>query len=145
MARKLALLALLAAGCSKGRDPAPEVIAKDQPALASKDFYRVDVKPLAPCASGSTCEAKLVLTALGEYKVNDDYPFKFVADPASGVAIEGEGSFEMAGTKQGTMTVRFKPAKPGPATLTGTFKLSVCSEATCEIEAPKIALDVTSS
>ena len=54
-----------------------------------------------------------------------------------------EGTFVIDGRKQGTLTVKFKPSKPGPDKLTGTFKLSVCSDKTCEIEAPKIALDVT--
>ncbi len=143
-ARNLALVVLALAGC-KSREQAPEVIAKGTAPLASKDFYRIDAKPLAPCTTGSTNEAHLVLTALGEFHVNDDYPTKFVGDTVGDIVVEGEGTFQVAGAKQGTMTVRFKPANPGPAKLTGTFKLSVCSDKSCEIEAPKIALDVTCS
>jgi hypothetical protein len=152
MARELALIALLLAGCSKGRDEAPagattggDVAVKGAAPLASTSFFRVDATPLAPCAAGATCEAKLVLTALGDYHVNGEYPTKFVADAAGDVTVEGQGTFKVDSEKRGTMTVRFTPAKPGPAKLTGTFKLSVCTEENCEIEAPKISLDVTSS
>ena len=145
MARKLALVALVAAGCGKSHEAAPEIIAKGTAPLASKDFYRIDAKPVAPCKAGATCEVQLVLTALGDFHVNDDYPTKFVADTVGDIVVEGEGTFVIAGAKQGTMTVKFKPAMPGAAKLSGTFKLSVCSDKTCEIEAPKVALDVMSS
>jgi hypothetical protein len=156
MARELAVSCALAlaliASCDKERAAAPasttegatEAAAKGAPPLAEKPFYRVDAKPVAPCASGATCEAQLVLTALGDYHVNDEYPTKFVADATGEDAVEGH-TFEIDGAKRGTLTVRFKAAKPGPATLTGTFKLSVCNEDNCEIEAPAIALPVTSS
>lgn len=163
-ARELALIALVAIGCKKEQAPAPPpsegaaqqatganrgepsaATESSAPPLASMPFFRIDARPLAPCAVGSTCEAQLVLTALGDYKVNGDYPTKFVADPASEVAVEGQGTFALDGEKRGTLTVKFKPDKPGTAKLVGTFKLSVCTEETCEIEAPKIALDVTSS
>jgi hypothetical protein len=129
----------------RDKNETPVAIAKDSPPLAQKAFYRVDAVPIAPCKAGATCEAQLVLTALGDYHVNEEYPTKFVPDAASSVAIQGEGTFKLAAAKQATMTVRFTPAKPGAAKLVGTFKLSVCSEETCEIETPKIALDVTSS
>ncbi|HEY5928360.1 MAG TPA: hypothetical protein VIV11_42030 [Kofleriaceae bacterium] len=146
--RSLALVAFgaLVAACDRGATPTPpETIAKGAPPLAEKAFYRVDAKPITPCKAGATCEAELVLTALGDYHVNDDYPTKFVADAASEVAIQGEGTFKIPAAKQGTMTVRFTPAKVGPAKLVGTFRLSVCNEEDCQIESPKITLDVTSS
>jgi hypothetical protein len=125
--------------------PAAEAIAKGQAPLAEKPFFRVDAKPIAPCPVSSTCEAELVLTALGAYHVNDEYPTKFVPDAASGVRIDGEGTFKISGEKHGTMRVRFTPTTPGTAKLVGTFKLSVCSEENCEIESPKITLDVPTS
>jgi hypothetical protein len=88
------------------------------------------------------CEARLVLTALGEYHVNKDYPFKFVAEPAPALAVDGEGTFALDDAKNLTMTVKFRPNAPGTAKLVGTFKLSVCSADTCEIETPKIELPV---
>jgi hypothetical protein len=149
-ARSAALIALaFVASCSACKrdtpSPAAEAIAKGAAPLAEKQFYRVDAKPIVPCPVKTTCEAQLVLTALGAYHVNDEYPTKFVADPASGVRVEGEGTFAISGEKHGTMRVRFTPTAPGAAKLVGTFKLSVCSEENCEIESPKIALDVPPS
>jgi len=86
-----------------------------------------------------------VVTALGDFHVNDDFPTRFIADPASEVAIEGPGAFTVCGETRGTMRLQYKPAKPGPATLVGTFKLGVCSDETCNTESPKIALTVKSS
>ena len=161
MARELSLIALAGlalAGCDKGREATPpgsttvavtaaphEGTAKAAPPLVETSFFRVDARPLAPCTVGSTCEAHLVLTALGDYHVNDEYPTKFVADAASEVAIEDQGTFALDGETRGTLTVRWKAQKPGPARLVGAFKLSVCTEENCKIEAPTIALDVTSS
>lgn len=110
--------------------------------LASKPFYRIDAGPPAACAPGATCEARLVLTALGDYHVNQDYPFKFVGEPAPAVPVVGEGAFAFDDAKHLTMTVKFRPAAAGTAKLVGTFKLCVCSDDTCEIETPRIELAV---
>lgn len=168
MAREHLLLALLGAGaalaasaCSRSSDGGSSAKAGAQaesqakgdvaaapvpsgPPLAGEDFYRVDAAPLPECAVGSTCEVTLVLTALGEYKVNKDYPFKFVADEKAlkGGAIDGNGAFSHQGKQGGHMTVSFRPDAAGTAQLAGTFKLSVCTEATCEIAEPQIALAV---
>jgi hypothetical protein len=149
MARKLILISLgslvaLVAACGRDAPAKPASTpsrATAEPALASKAFYRVDGAPQAACASGATCEARLRLTALGDYHVNKEYPFKFVADPAA-VAVDGVGQFALDGEKQGTMTIKFRPTAPGTAKLVGTFKLSVCSAETCEIESPKVELAI---
>src|SRR5688572_29860246 len=103
MARELIILALVAA-CSRDkpadRAPAPSA----GPPLASAAFYRIDAGPRTPCAAGATCEARLVLTALGDYKVNQDYPFKFVAEPSPALAVEGTGTFAFDDARNGTMT-----------------------------------------
>ena len=139
MARELLLIALVVA-CGRDKQAAP-VIAIGAP-LASKPFYRVDAGPWSACASGTTCEARLVLTALGDYHVNKDYPFKFVGDPAPAIAVDGDGSFALDDARNGTMTIKFRPTAAGTAKLTGTFKLSVCSADTCEIETPRLELAV---
>lgn len=110
--------------------------------LASNAFYRVDVGPPAPCATGTVCEAHLVLTALGNYHVNQEYPFKFEGEPALATPIDGEGTFSIDDDKHGTLTVKFRPTAPGTAKLVGTFKLSVCSDENCQIEKPKLELAV---
>ena len=144
MARELIALAVAlglglgAAGC--GGCKKAESVPVGTP-LAGKAFYRVDPGPTTPCATGSTCELRLVLTALGDYHVNKDYPFKFVGDPAA-AALDGDGSFALDGEKRGTMTIKFRPAAAGNAKVVGSFKLSVCSDDTCEIESPRLELSV---
>ncbi len=139
MARELLLIALVVA-C--GRDQPARPSAAQGPPLASKAFYRVDAGPATPCTSGASCEARLVLTALGRYHVNPEYPFKFVGEPAPAIAVDGDGTFTLDAPKNGTMTIKFRPTGPGTARLLGTFKLSVCSDDTCEIETPKLELAV---
>jgi hypothetical protein len=116
---------------------------KRGPPIAEAEFFRVDAD-LPACKASEPCEARFVLSALGDYKVNDEYPFKFVGDKGD-VVIDGTGTFALDGKKTGTMTVKFRAPKPGTAKLSGTFKLSVCNEANCKIEQPKIAIDVTAS
>lgn len=134
------ILALAACGGCRRGDPADRAAPGGTP-LASKAFYRVDAGAPAACAQGTICEARVVLTALGDYHVNKDYPFKFVADPAS-PPVDGDGAFALDDAKHGTMTVKFRPASAGTAKLVGTFKLSVCSDDTCEIETPKLELAI---
>jgi hypothetical protein len=81
------------------------------------------------------------VTALGDYHVNDQYPFKLVAEASSEIKVDGTGSFSPAG-KRGTMALPFRTSKPGTAKIAGVFKLSVCNDENCQIEAPKIAFDV---
>jgi hypothetical protein len=127
-------------GCRKAGDGKPGEPA-ERP-LAGKPFYRIDAGPPVACAPGATCEARLVLTALGDYHVNQDYPFKFLGEPAPAVPVDGEGAFAIDDARHLTMTVKFRPAAAGSAKLAGTFKLSVCSDDTCEIETPRIELAV---
>ena len=143
--------AAAAAGAACKRDPEPPAPPSRgaapavPPPLAAGTFYRIDAGPQTPCTAGAPCEARLVLTALGDYKVNREDPFKFVGDPAPGVTLDGPGTFALDDAKTGTLTIRFRAAKPGPVRVTGTFKLSVCTEEQCEIEAPKIALELPAS
>jgi len=139
---------VILAACS--REQAPTKGAATERAiggtpLASKPFFRIDAVPQPSCASGGTCEARLRLTALGDYHVNPQYPFKFEGDPTPGIELDGTGTLAQDDAKTATMTIRFRPAKAGKARLTGTFKLSVCTDDNCEIETPKIAFDVTAS
>lgn len=120
---------------------APGVAPLPRP-LAGKAFYRVDAGPRTPCTAGQPCEARLVLTALGAFHVNQRYPFKFIADQAPGIAVDGTGTFAVDDERTGTLTIRYRAERSGPARLTGTFKLSVCTEEECEIEEPKIELEL---
>ena len=132
---------LAVAGC-KG-DPAPSSPESGEPAhtLVTHEVFRIDLAPLPPCTIGATCEARLVLHALGGYKVNAEYPTKFVGDEAA-TALDGTGTFATEAKTRGVMTVRFRPTAAGTARVSGAFKLSVCTDAVCKIEAPQVAFDV---
>jgi len=114
----------------------------EAPPLAAKAFYRVDAAPPPTCTTGAPCEVRFVLTALGAYHVNRDYPFKFIADPPPAVALDGAAVFTVEDERRGIMTAQVRPTAPGTAQVAGTFKLSVCSDDTCEIEAPKISIAI---
>src|SRR5262245_6045253 len=140
MARELLLIALVAgAGCARCSKSGPEPTGTP---LASKPFYRVDPGPQTACASGAVCEARLVLTALGDYHVNKEYPFKFIAAPAPALPVDGTGTFALDDARHGTLTIRFRPSTAGSAKLIGDFKLSVCSDDACEIETPRLELTI---
>mgnify|MGYP003441757996 CR=1 FL=1 len=148
------LLALLAfAGCKCGSEstngiqassPATgdKAAAPSGPPLASKAYFRVDAAPDQPaCQVDAPCEAQLILTALGDYHVNNDYPFKLVAEATPNVKVDGTGTFSPKG-KQGTMALPFRTSSAGTVKIAGTFKLSVCNDENCQIESPKIAFEI---
>src|SRR5687767_2557219 len=127
MGRKLLALILLVA--CKGT-PAPPPV--DNPTEPEAPAFRVDVPPQSTCARATPCEAKVVLTALDGFKVNAEYPFKFVADASPALAYDGTGTFTPEGTKTGTLTIKFTSSESGTAKVSGTFKLSVCTDEVCK-------------
>lgn len=126
--------------------PAPAKPAPAKPTgprtLVSEKLYRVELDALAPCKASAPCEASLRVHALAGYKVNAEYPTKFVAKPSAGVTVSGTGTFTVAGKTPGTMTVAFRAAAPGTAAIAGTLKLSVCTDDVCEIAAVAVSFDV---
>lgn len=139
---------LASAGCKCGdssSSSSPPQVRAAVPAgepLAKKEYFRVDAAPEQPaCQVDAPCEAQLVLTALGDYHVNEEYPFKLIAEPTPGIAVDGTGSFTAEG-KRGTMALPFRATSAGVAKIAGTFKLSVCNAENCQIETPKIAFEI---
>ncbi len=160
----IAALVLVAGGCSKGQDAATTAASGTQATAApvprpdchhaacGDDFFIDTVVPDPPgCAAGAACSVTLKLFATGQFHINDEYPYRFRADDAPGVAFLGTdaggknvfskpaGDWQKLEAKAGTMTVKFSPATAGDQTIAGTFKLSVCSPQSCLIEAPRIS------
>jgi hypothetical protein len=89
---------------------------------------------------------------VGDFHVNKEYPYKFVASAAPGVAYlangdantfsRSSGDFHEDSEKVGTMTVRFKPSAAGEARVAGTYKMSICSAEQCQIETQAVSLAV---
>ena len=128
------MLALLA--CNSKQAPVSAVDKPEAPA------FRVDVAPPATCARAMPCEAQLRLTALDGFKVNAEYPFKFVGDVGPAISFDGTGTFAPGDKTTGTLTIKFRSEAAGTIKVSGTFKLSVCTEEVCKIEQPKISFDV---
>ena len=103
----------------------------------SGDPFEVKSEVVGDCKAGAECTAKITINVTdAEFHVNDQYPFKFTAT-AAGVEFHGasgavfeKGDF-VREKKSATMTIKFKPAAKGPLTITGKYKICVCSEKTC--------------
>ncbi|NOU28196.1 MAG: hypothetical protein HOO96_09855, partial [Polyangiaceae bacterium] len=113
--------------------------------------FTVDFVAPGDCKSGARCNASLTLRALEGYHINNEYPYKFIANDAANVDFLGKegktfskagGEFAKTGETTAQMSVPFQAKAAGTAKLSGTFKMSVCSEANCQIETPSVALDV---
>jgi hypothetical protein len=108
------------------------------------------------CAANAECKIDLRLEAQGDFHVNKEYPYKFKATAASGLTFLGKdpsgaemfskaaGDFvlDSGNEKVGTMSVRFKSANKGNVSITGTFKLSVCSAQNCQLEQASVTVPV---
>lgn len=121
--------------------PSPIVLLALVGEPAEPPAFRVDVVAPASCKRATSCEATLRLVALNGFKVNTEYPFKFVGDAAPSLVFEG-GKFVAESKTAGTLTVKFRVDAAGKIKVSGLFKLSVCTDAICKIERPKVSFDV---
>lgn len=116
------------------------------------DHFDVTMKAPA-CKTKAGCTAAIHITAKPGYHINEEYPYRFAARPGSGVAYKGKeapevfskaaGDFTKASPTEGTMQVRYEAdgsVKKIP--LSGLFKMSVCSDAACQIETPTLEVEV---
>lgn len=136
------LLALTLVGCDRASVNKPIAPAATTTTVFTHRLFRIELAPPPPCKPASPCEVTLVVHSLDGYKINAEYPTKFVAKPSPGVTVAGTGTFAVSATAVGTMTVAVTAAHAGTARLAGAFKLSVCTDEICEIAAPQIAFDV---
>lgn len=125
--------------------------AKPAASRTAGSHFTVDFVAPGDCKSGARCNASLTLRALEGYHINNEYPYKFIANDAANVDFLGKegktyskagGEFAKTGETTAQMSVPFQAKSAGTAKLSGTFKMSVCSEANCQIETPSVALDV---
>jgi hypothetical protein len=93
----------------------------------------------------------MVLRATEGYHINKEYPYKLTMNDSAGVTFLGKegktfskasGDFAQSGELTGITNFAFQAAAAGSAKLTGVFKMSVCSEANCQIEVQNVAIDV---
>jgi hypothetical protein len=153
---------LSAVGC--GRDsravpPVDEAPASNGAAskcvhAACGNNYFVDAEQVGKCKLGSSCSIAMTLVAVGAYHINDQYPYKFIADGAQGATFRGTDSagsnvFSKAShdwverdERTGVMTLSFVPSDRALKKATGVFKFSVCSAQNCQLEHVPISVPV---
>jgi hypothetical protein len=156
----------LVAGCSKDGRAAlgrasggddlttPSAVHGDCGHTVCGSNFFVDGKSGGDCAVGATCTVALKLTATGDFHINQDYPYKFKADDAPGLEFLGTdaagkttfsktaSNWQTQDEKSGVLSVAFRPAASGSKTVAGTFKLSVCSAANCQLEQQQVSTTV---
>jgi hypothetical protein len=135
---------------------APAAAADCRHAVCGESFF-VDAVAKDGCSSGGQCEVSLKLVATGAFHVNDQYPYRYKAEPTSAVEFLGTdptgknvfskpaGDWAQTGAKSGILTVHLAPSAKGTSTISGVFKLSVCSEQNCLIEQPRVSVAIHAS
>ena len=139
------------AGKAEGAEPGPSAAAGQGAGVdcghaACGTNFVVDAMPTVGCRSGEPCQVNVKLLALGDYHINDEYPYRFVADGKPLVQFSGTdpggqtvfsktaGDWQKIDAKTGAMAVHLFVSSPGSYTISGTFKLSVCSGANCVLD-----------
>ncbi len=122
--------------------PAPALVPAST--HASSAHWTIDFATPG-CASGTDCAATLTLRALGDFHVNPEYHFRFVPAAVPGVTFAAgtPTDFALNGAKTGVMNVRYHPSASGAVTLSGTFKICVCTDAECVPEPVNVSLPVS--
>jgi hypothetical protein len=118
---------------------------------ANGPHYTVDFVAPGNCAASSRCGASLTLRAFEGYHINDEFPYKFTATAQANVQLLGRdgnvfskagGEFAKTNATTALLSVPFQAAAPGTVKLSGSYKFSVCSEATCQVELVEVALEI---
>jgi hypothetical protein len=148
--------------CDKAAASTPaasDIAAASAPAATHIDGnnFKVDTS-VSDCTAGSECTGTVRLEALGGYHINDTYPYKLTVagaeggktpdgvellgkDPANKAVFgKNNGDFEKQAEKVAVVTVRFKAPK-GKVAFAGKFKLSVCSEANCQLDQADVSFE----
>ncbi len=152
---------VIATGCSKDSSAAPRENAAPAAAKAGtlaagshvdgKNF-KLDITA-EPCKAKAECKLTVVLEATGDFHINKEYPYKLKAE-GQGVAFKGSdaagpnvfskgaGDFKIDDEKKATMTVKYAADKAGNVTINGTYKMSVCSKDSCQLETQELSTTV---
>jgi hypothetical protein len=122
-------------------------------AICADNFF-VDVVAPNDCVAGAVCRLTLKLAATGDFHINDEYPYRFRADDTREVTFAGTdgsgknvfskaaGDWTKSDAKTGSMAVSFLLSEKGSKTISGAFKLSVCSTENCLLEQPQVKATV---
>jgi hypothetical protein len=121
--------------------PIREAHAKSK---AEGNGFSVEMKAGGPYAAGKEGAATVSIVATGEFKINQQFPFKVkLGDPPEGVTYpkrvvkKEDGTFD---EKKGTLKVPFVAQRAGKFVISATVSLSVCNDKKCLMQ--KVPLDV---
>jgi len=136
--------------------PAPKTAVKTQPAppppekevvgkQVVESSYAAWLQSTGRYVVGKPGSVQAVLTAKGEYKCNENYPYKVkLAAAPDGVTYPDTTARGVAkGKERTTVTVPFTASSAGDKTISGTFFFSVCNESTCKIDKRQLSVTVT--
>jgi hypothetical protein len=109
--------------------------------------YSAKIASAGPCKKDQTCSAEVVVTAKGEYHINDKYPYRFKLEdpPPTGLKYPKPVVGKEDGTmdeRKITLKVPFVPASAGDKKVAGLLSLSVCSAANCLMDKQQLDLTV---
>lgn len=118
---------------------------------ASGDNFTVDLTAPSVCAVGETCVARVVLHALGAFHINDEYPYKFNMEESSNLESLGSGltfsksagHFKKTSATEAEIAITVRGKTAGATKIAGEFRMSVCAESKCQVEAPKLSLAIS--
>jgi hypothetical protein len=114
--------------------PGPSAAA---PSAVRENHFELKMTSQGPYTVGVGKSVEIVLDALGGYKVNQEYPYKFKLQPTAGVTFPIQVVKKdrvKLDKRRATMTVPFTPTSEGAKRVAGQFAFSVCTDEKCLIE-----------
>jgi hypothetical protein len=129
--------------------PAATAVAPDAPSSHHEDAFHLDLVVPAKVAANAPFEVLVRLEAKSGYKVNQEYPIKFVAESGPSLLSLEPGTLRKEqGTlfeKKAELRGRSQAKAAGPARLLGRLSFSVCTAERCLIEKRDLGATVTAA
>ena len=129
------------ASAAPEEEPAGKTFGKKQ----VESMYAAWLQSAGRYTVGKASSVQAVVVAKGEYKCNDNYPYKFKLNAApAGVSFPSNISRSVSkGKARSVVSVPFTPTSAGQKTISGTFYFSVCNDSTCKIAKKPLSVTVT--
>jgi hypothetical protein len=129
----------------------------DAAQVATGRNFVINADTIGDCKANTECTVKLTLVAAAGFHVNKDFPWKLTANDLAGVDHTGKdpagknvfsktaGDFttDANDVKLGYLAWHFKPSHAGAITLTGTYRVCVCTDSDCRPDTATVSVNVT--
>ncbi|MBA3454531.1 MAG: hypothetical protein H0T42_15685 [Deltaproteobacteria bacterium] len=124
----------------------------DDPFRLKPEEGQLAVEAPKDVVAGAEFTAKILVTPVGPYKINKEFPTKLTFESAAGVTLakaqltagghdQVKGDADAFEDKQLAFTVRLTPTS-GNHTINGVFKFAVCDKDTCLAKKEQISIVV---